>query len=66
VDAEKVAAVILEPAMGQIEDMKARAQRLEVEADAQIVEEVRGTLGETWRVVEERGCSVTYHTCSET
>ena len=30
-------------------------QRLGVEADAEIVEEVRGTLGETWHVVEERG-----------
>jgi hypothetical protein len=55
VDAEKVAGVILEPAMGLIADMKARAERLGVEADAQIVEEVRQTLGETWRVVEERG-----------
>jgi hypothetical protein len=55
VDAEKVAGVILEPAMGLIADMKARAERLGVEADAQIVEEVRQTLGETWLVVEERG-----------
>jgi hypothetical protein len=66
VEAEKVAAVFLEPAMGRIAEMRARVQRLGVEADAEIVEEVRGTLGETWRVVEERGCSVTYHTCSET
>jgi hypothetical protein len=55
VDAEKVAAVILEPAMGRIAEMRARAQRLEVEADAQIVEEMRQTLEETWHVVEERG-----------
>jgi|SRR5215208_1021214 len=55
VDAEQVAMVILEPAMGLIADMRMRAQRLGVEADVQIVEEVRGTLGETWRVVEERG-----------
>src|SRR5215213_2896643 len=55
VDAEKVAAVILEPAMGRIADMRARAQRLGVKEDAQIVEEVRQTLGESWRVVEERG-----------
>jgi hypothetical protein len=55
VGAEKVAVVILEPAMGLIVDMRARAQRLGVEADAEIVEEVRQTLGETWRVVEERG-----------
>ena len=55
VEAEKVAGVILEPAMGLIADMKARAERLGVEADAEKVEEVRQTLGETWRVVEERG-----------
>src|SRR5215218_2664645 len=55
VDAEKVATVILEPAMGLIADMRTRAQRLGVEADAEIVEEMRKTLGGTWRVVEERG-----------
>jgi len=58
VDAEKVAAVFLEPAMGRIAEMRARAEWLGVEADAEIVEEVRETLGESWRVVEERGCSV--------
>jgi hypothetical protein len=55
VDAEKVATVILEPAMGQIEDMRTRAERLGVEADAERVEMVRKTLGESWRVVVERG-----------
>jgi hypothetical protein len=55
VGAEKVAAVILEPAMGRIADMRVRAQRLGVKEDAQIVEEVRQTLGESWRVVVERG-----------
>jgi hypothetical protein len=55
VDAEKVATVILEPAMGQIEDMRTRAERLGVEADAERVEMVRETLGESWRVVVERG-----------
>jgi hypothetical protein len=55
VDAEKVAAVILEPAMDLIADMKARAERLGVEVDAEIVEEMRKTLAETWHVVEERG-----------
>jgi hypothetical protein len=54
VGAEKVAAVVLEPAMGLIADMKARARRLGVEADAETVEEVREALGEAWRVVEER------------
>ena len=55
VDAEKIAAVFLQPAMGLIADMKARAQRLGVEADAESVGEIRQTLGESWRVVEERG-----------
>ena len=55
VDAEKVAAVFLEPAMGLIADMKARAERLGVEADAERVEMVRETLGESWSVVVERG-----------
>jgi hypothetical protein len=55
VGAEKVAAMILEPAMGRLADMRARAERLGVEADAEIVEEMRQTLGETWHVVEERG-----------
>jgi len=55
VAAEKMAAVVLEPAMERIEDMKARAERLGLEADAQTVEEVRGTLTEAWGVVEERG-----------
>jgi hypothetical protein len=55
VEAEKVAAVFLEPAMGQIADMKARAERMGVEADAERVEMVRETLRESWRVVVERG-----------
>ena len=55
VEAEKVAAVILEPAMGLIAEMRARAERLGVKADAEIVEMVRKTLGESWRVVVERG-----------
>jgi hypothetical protein len=55
VGAEKVAAVFLEPAMDRIANMRARAERLGVEADAEIVEQMRKTLGESWRVVEERG-----------
>ena len=55
VDAEKVATVIFEPSMGQIADMRARADRLGVEADTERVEMVRETLGESWRVVVERG-----------
>jgi hypothetical protein len=53
--AGKIAAVVLEPVMDRIEDMKARAQRLEVEPDADTVDEIREGLAQSWRVVEERG-----------
>ncbi len=52
---EKVAGVILAPIMGSIEDMKGRAERLGVEADAGTVEEFREGLAEIWRTMEERG-----------
>ena len=55
VSGEKLAAAILEPIEGQIAEMRARAERLEVEPDAGQVEEIREGLAETWRVVEERG-----------
>jgi hypothetical protein len=55
VDAEKLAAVVLEPLVGGIEEMKARAGRLGVEAEASVVEQMREGLAEAWRVVEERG-----------
>jgi hypothetical protein len=55
VSAEKLAAVVLEPVVDRIEDMKLRAERLGVEADEALVHEIRETLGATWRVVEERG-----------
>ena len=55
VPAEKVAAVVLEPAMEKIRGMKARAERLGIEADAETVEEIREGLGEAWRTVEARG-----------
>ena len=54
VAAEKVAAVVLEPVMDRIGEMELRAERLGVEADAELVEEMRAKLGEAWRVVEER------------
>jgi hypothetical protein len=50
-----LAAVVLEPVVDRIEDMKLRAERLGVEADEALVHEIRETLGATWRVVEERG-----------
>ena len=55
VPAGKLVAVILEPIAGQIGEMRARAERLEVEADADTVEEIRGGLAETWTRYEERG-----------
>ena len=55
VEAQKVAAVVLEPVAGRIEDLEARAERLGLEADAETVEEIREGLRESWRVVEERG-----------
>jgi hypothetical protein len=35
--------------------MKARAERLGIEANAELVEEMREKLGESWRMVEARG-----------
>jgi hypothetical protein len=55
VAAEKVIAVVLEPAVGRIEDLKSLAERLELEPDAETIEEVREGLQESWCVVEERG-----------
>lgn len=55
VGAQKVAAVVLEPVAGRIEDLEARAERLGLEADAETVEVIREGLAENWRVVEERG-----------
>jgi hypothetical protein len=55
VAAEKIAGVVLAPVMDRIVDMKLRAERLGVEADTEIVEEMRETLAETWSIVEARG-----------
>ncbi len=55
VPAEKIAAVVLEPVMECIADMKLRAERLGIAADAELVREICENLGETWRAVEERG-----------
>jgi hypothetical protein len=53
--AEKVVAVVLEPVVDRIENLKSLAERLELEADTEIVEQIREGLRETWRVVEKRG-----------
>jgi hypothetical protein len=55
VPAEKLAAVVLEPIMEQVGALKGRAERLDVEPDAETVEEIREGLAETWRLAEERG-----------
>jgi hypothetical protein len=55
VGAEELAAVVLAPLVEQIGDMRARAERLGVEPDAQLVEQVREGLAEAWRIVAARG-----------
>ena len=55
VPAESVVAVVLEPVAAQIEDLKDRSERLELEAKAETAEEIRGGLAKSWRVVVERG-----------
>jgi hypothetical protein len=55
VAAEKVAAVVLAPAMAQIEDMKLRADRLGIEPDREGADEVREGLAKAWERRLERG-----------
>ncbi len=55
VPAEKVIAVVLEPVVERIEELKSLAQRLELEPDTETVEQIREGLAESWRAVEQRG-----------
>ena len=55
VSAENLAAVVLAPVLDGIGDMKSRAERLGVEAEAALVEQVRKGLAEAWRTVQARG-----------
>jgi hypothetical protein len=55
VGAEELAAVVLAPLVDGIGEMKARAGRLGVEAEAALVEQVREGLAEAWRTVQARG-----------
>jgi hypothetical protein len=55
VPAEKVIAVVLEPVVDRIEDLKSLAERLELEPDAKTVEQIREGLAQSWGVVEQRG-----------
>jgi hypothetical protein len=55
VSAENLAAVVLAPVVGAIEDMKGRAERLGVEPDPDLVGQMREGLAEAWRTAEARG-----------
>jgi len=55
VGAEALAAVVLAPTLERIGDMKVRAQRLGIEPEEGLVEQVREALAEAWQSVEARG-----------
>jgi hypothetical protein len=55
VPAESVVAVVLEPVVDRIEDLKEHAERLKLKPNAETVEEIREGLAESWRIVEKRG-----------
>jgi hypothetical protein len=55
VPAEKVIAVVLEPVVDRIENLKSLAERLELEPNAKTVEQIREGLAQSWGVVEGRG-----------
>ena len=54
-EAAKVLRVVLEPAAERIEDLEALAERLDLEPDAEAVEQMREGLAEAWSIVEKRG-----------
>ncbi|MDP8951829.1 MAG: hypothetical protein M3N18_06280 [Actinomycetota bacterium] len=54
-DAAKILRVVLEPAAERIEELETAAERLDLEPDAELVEEIREGLAEAWRLVERRG-----------
>lgn len=53
-DAAKILRVVLEPGAGRVEELEQMAERLDLEPDAETVEEIRQGLAEAWRIVEER------------
>ena len=55
VEAGALVKVVLEAGVERIEELEALAERLELEPDAETVEEIREGLAEAWRVVEKRG-----------
>jgi hypothetical protein len=55
VSAENLAAVVLAPVVGGIEDMRGRAEWLGVEPDSDLVQQMREGLAEAWCTAEARG-----------
>jgi hypothetical protein len=55
VSAEKLAAVVLEPVVDGIVDARARAERLGMEPDAELVDQILEVLEEAWDIVQARG-----------
>ncbi len=51
----KVLTVVMEPGVARVDDLEATAERLELEPDAEAVEEIRQGLAEAWETVEGRG-----------
>jgi hypothetical protein len=47
--------VVLEAGVERIEELEHLAQHLDLEPDAETVEEIREGLAESWRVVERAG-----------
>jgi hypothetical protein len=54
-EATTVLKVVLEPGVERIEELEALVERLELEPDAEAVEEIREELAEVWCVVERAG-----------
>jgi hypothetical protein len=54
-DPVKVLAVVMEAGVPRIEGLEATAERLDLEPDAETVEEIREGLAEAWRWAEGRG-----------
>jgi hypothetical protein len=55
VPAESGVTVILEPVAERIEEIKSRAERLDLEPKAETVEEISERLAESWRICREVG-----------
>jgi hypothetical protein len=51
-DAEKILRVVLEPAVGRVEELEALAERLEMEPDLERVRGIADNLAELWSIVD--------------